>query len=124
MAAPQINLAATSDLDGERFQMMWMQLPNSGQIQKVFKPGFFANIPILEQKFTSSKLFTMASGQVGDETKLYLHSQFADKSGYSIAEVIFKQGIQQALLTFKSTRSEHAPALKAHYEQTMNEFTQ
>lgn len=123
-ATPQVNLAQVSDLDGERFQMMWMQLPNSGQIQRAFRPGFFVNIQALEQKFTSQKLFTMASGQVGDETKFYLHSQLADKSGYSIAEVIFKQGIQQSLLTFKSTRSDLNPALKALYEKTMSEFTQ
>lgn len=70
--------------------MMWMQLPNAGQIQKAFRPGFFADISLIEQKFSSSQIYTMASGKVGDETKFYLHAQLADRSGYVIAEVIFK----------------------------------
>jgi hypothetical protein len=35
-------------------------------------------------------IFAMASGQVGDEVKFYFHCQLADKSGYALAEVVFK----------------------------------
>ena len=52
MHAPaQIQLAKASDLDGERFQMLWMQLPNAGVFQKAYKPGFIANVPMIEQRY-------------------------------------------------------------------------
>jgi len=35
----------------------------------------------------------MASGQVGDELKFYFHCQMADKSGYALAEIGFKQSL-------------------------------
>lgn len=103
--------------------MMWMQLPNAGQLQKAYRQGFFANIPILEQKFNSCKFFTMASGQVGDETKFYLHSQLADKSGYVIAEAIFKHGMQQVTLTFKTTRGDINDGVKTLFAQALQDFT-
>lgn len=38
-------------------------------------------------------IFSMASGSVGDELKFYFHCQLADKSGYALAEVVFKNGL-------------------------------
>ncbi len=48
----------------------------------------------------------MASGLVGDEIKLYLHCQLADKSGYGFAEIVFKQGLMQISGVVKTSRGD------------------
>jgi hypothetical protein len=37
----------------------------------------------------SNGIATMAQGQMGEEIKFFFHCQFADKSGYAMAEVVF-----------------------------------
>jgi len=44
----------------------------------------------VEKQMNDSSVFVMASGQVGDELKFYFHCQLADKSGYALAEIVFK----------------------------------
>ena len=90
-AQPDIQLAPQSDCEGEKFQTLWMQLPEAGQIVLSIKPTWNCNIPEIEAKMKECGIYTMASGQVGDEIKLYFHCQLADGSGYGFGEIIFRQ---------------------------------
>ena len=51
-------------------------------------------------------IFTMASGQIGDEIKFYFHCQFADSSGYAFGEIVFKQTLGQIQGVLKTTRGD------------------
>lgn len=72
-AFASIMLAPQSDCDGEKFQTLWMQLPEAGQISLSIKPNWQCNIAEIEAHIKANNIFTMASGLVGDEIKLYLH---------------------------------------------------
>lgn len=61
----QIVLNDVSELDSERFQQLWMQLPVAcgGQaIQKTLSADATLNLQAIEGKFKDKKLSTMASG--------------------------------------------------------------
>ena len=114
MAQPQqLQLAPMSDLDGEKFQTYWMQLPDGGTINRPIKPNLIPNTGAIEAKMKEANIQTMASGQVGDEIKFYFHCQLADRSGYALAEIIFRQSMRQITGIMKTTRSEMAPAFVA-----------
>lgn len=99
-----------------------MQLPEAGQIHKQLK-GNFPTIPHVEQAMASSYIFVMASGQVGDELKFYFHCQLADGSGYALAEVVFKQGLQAVMGTLKTTKAEASDSVKKTFERGLSGFT-
>ena len=60
-------------MDGEKFQTLWMQLPDAGQVNKQIKPNYQLNIAGIEAKMKEGNISTMASGQIGDELKFYFH---------------------------------------------------
>jgi hypothetical protein len=70
----------------------------------------------------SQFVYTMASGQVGDEVKFYFHCQLADKSGYAMSEIIFKQGLQQCMGTVKTTRGDLNDPFIFKFEQLLSDF--
>ena len=51
-----------SDLDGEKFQTYWMQLPDGGTINKPIKPNLIPNTGAIEAKMKEANIHTMASG--------------------------------------------------------------
>ena len=67
-------------------------------------------------------VFTMASGQVGDELKFYFHCQYTD-SGYAMAEVIFKIGFRSVSATIKTTRQDLVYETKEKLESVLSAFT-
>ena len=89
-AQPDVQLAPESDCDGEKFQTLWMQLPDCGQVNLPIKQNWICNVAEIKAKMEEAKIFTMASGLVGDEIKFYFHAKLADGSGYGFAEIIFK----------------------------------
>ena len=71
-----IVLSDTSELDSERFQQLWMQLPIScggAAITKSLRLDMQFNVQVVEQKFKDHKLQAMASGQIGNELKFFFH---------------------------------------------------
>lgn len=79
-------------------------------------------IPQVVERMTSAYIFDMASGQVGDELKFYFHCQLADKSGYALAEIVFKQSMAQITGTLKTTRGDLGQKLVAKVEEALNVF--
>ena len=51
-----------------------MQLPEAANIQLMIKPDYVPSTAHIEQTMAAANIFTMASGQVGDELKFYFHS--------------------------------------------------
>ena len=43
-AQPEVQLSPHSDVDGEKFQTLWMQLPEAGRVNKQVKSGWMINI--------------------------------------------------------------------------------
>jgi hypothetical protein len=68
-------------------------------------------------------IYAMASGQVGDELKFYFHCQLADKSGYTLAEVVFKQGLNQVSAVLKTTRGDLGQKFTKKFEDSLSIFT-
>lgn len=79
-------------------------MPEAGRVQKQLKgmPG----IQQVEQRMNENYIFAMASGLVGDELKFYFHCQLADKSGYVLAEIVFKQSLNAVAGIIKCTRGD------------------
>jgi hypothetical protein len=73
-AAPAVQFAPASDCDGEKFQTLWMQLPDSGLVNLTIRANWNCNIAEIEAKMKEVNIFTMASGLVGDEIKFYFHA--------------------------------------------------
>ena len=42
----------------------------------------------IEALLVQAKIFTMASGQIGNELKLFMYAQMLDRSGYFLLETI------------------------------------
>lgn len=87
-----IVLNDVSELDSERFQQLWMQLPVGCGGQALIKPlrnDMQFTVQVVENKFKENKLQTMASGQMGNELKFFFHCQLADKSGFFMIESLF-----------------------------------
>lgn len=51
-----------------------------------------------------SKIFCMASGQVGNDLKFFFYAQLADKSGYFLIETLVNQQTRVLTANLKSTR--------------------
>lgn len=101
-----------------------MQLPDSGKIQKQLRTtGGIPPIIQIEHRMAEYYIFAMASGQVGDELKFYFHCQLADKSGYALAEVVFKQGLNQVTATLKTTRGDLGAKFTKKFEEGLSLFT-
>jgi hypothetical protein len=77
----------------------------------------------VEKVMTENFIFTMASGQVGDELKFYFHSQFAERDGYVFSELIFKQGTGYLTGTIKTTKGDQASRVTKKYESALSSFT-
>jgi len=71
----------------------------------------------------NNKIFAMASGQVGDELKFYFHCQMDDKSGYALAEIVFKQSMGTISGTMKTTRTDLAQKIVRKVEATLQPFS-
>ena len=88
-SAPQnVELSGTPDLDSERFQSLWMQIPENPPHTKTLKPGMHFTTQEIEQTLAQSKIFCMASGQIGNDLKFFFYAQMADKSGYFLIETL------------------------------------
>jgi hypothetical protein len=70
---PPIQLSETSELDSERFQQLWMQLPNQAPLMKSLRLDVQFNIQQIEGHFKEMKMQCMASGQMGTELKFFFH---------------------------------------------------
>ena len=121
-AAPSLQFSPASDCDGEKFQTLWMQLPEAGRVSLSIRPGWTCNIQEIEAKMKEAGIFTMASGMVGDEIKFYFHCQLADKSGYGFSEVIFKQGLMSINGVTKTTRGDLGLQINATIEKSLRNF--
>lgn len=73
---PTIELTPNSELDSERFQQLWMQLPVGCGGQPVTKSlrldKQFVTTEI-EAHFKANNISCMASGQLGTELKFFFH---------------------------------------------------
>ena len=101
---PPIQLSDTSELDSERFQQLWMQLPNQAPLQKSLRLDVQFNIQQIESYFKEKKMQCMANGQMGTELKFFFHCQMADKSGFFMSEMLFNLQNKTLTCTTKSTR--------------------
>ena len=119
-----IQFAPASDCDGEKFQTLWMQLPEAGQVSLSSKPGWVSNVAEIEAKMKEANIFTMASGLVGDEIKFYFHSQLMDGSGYGFGEIVFKRSLSQITGVVKTSRGDLAGQVKAKFESQLRFFAQ
>jgi hypothetical protein len=77
----------------------------------------------VEQRMNENFIFAMASGQVGDELKFYFHCQLGDKSGYALAEIVFKQSLNTVSGTLKTTRGDLGQKLIKKVEDSLSIFT-
>ena len=90
-AAPQLQLHEQPDLDSERFQTLWMQLTDAGNIQKQIRSDVHLATNEIEAHLSKQKIFCMASGQIGNEFKFFFFSQSSDRSGYFMVECLMNQ---------------------------------
>jgi hypothetical protein len=81
-----------------------MQLPDSQPFTKPLKSGIPLQIPEIEQALAQAKILCMASGQLGNELKLFFYAQMADKSGYFLIETVVNQQTRLLTANIKSTR--------------------
>jgi len=58
----------------------------------------------------NSKIFCMASGQIGNELKFFFHAQMADKSGYFLIETLVNQQSRMMTANLKSSRPDLSSA--------------
>ena len=122
-AQPEVQLSPHSDVDGEKFQTLWMQLPEAGRVNKQVKSGWMINIQEIQSKMQEGNIFTMASGIVGDEVKFYFHCKLADESGYGFGEIVFKQSMMSVSGVVKTTRGDLNEAMKVKFEKLLSAFT-
>lgn len=121
-----IELLQTSELDSERFQQLWMQLPVGcgGQpIQKSLRLDLQLTIQMIEQHALECKIMCMANGQLGTELKFFFHAQMADKSGFFMIEALFNLQSKILNYTIKSTRPDMEQAFNVHLTKTFSLFT-
>ena len=100
-----------------------MQLPEGARLDYQIRTPQMPTIPDVEKQLNSVNIFTMASGQVGDELKFYFHCQLADKSGYAMAEIVFKQSLQTISGVIKTTRGDLAQQFHAKFSEGVKPFT-
>jgi|LauGreDrversion4_2_1035121.scaffolds.fasta_scaffold83404_4 hypothetical protein len=83
-----------------------MQLPDSAPTVKSLRSGLSFTIQEIEQTLVQSKIFCMASGQIGNDLKLFFYAQLADKSGYFLIETVVNQQTRVISAHLKSTRTD------------------
>lgn len=69
-----VELSAQPDLDSERFQQLWMQLPDAATVQKMLRADIAFNTGEIEQLLVQNQIFCMASGQIGNELKFFFYA--------------------------------------------------
>ena len=124
--APAISLAEASDLDSERFQQLWMQLPTGcgGQpISKSLRLDVQFATGDIESHFKENQVSCMASGQLGTELKFFFHCQLADKSGYFMLETLFNLQTKVLNCTVKSTRPDMESTFQQFLAKVLQKYT-
>ena len=113
MGGAQIALADQSELDSERYEQLWTQLPvafNGHPLTKQLNPALQPSAQQMEQHLKASNVHCIASGQQGSELKFFFHCQLADKSGFFLMECLVNLQVKQMSMTVKATRPELEPA--------------
>ncbi len=105
-----VELIQVPDLDSERFQQLWMQLPDTQNWTQKVKPEIIFQTTQIEQLLAQHKIFCMASGQIGNELKFFFFAQMADKSGYFLMETLIHQETKLLASNIKTTRTDLAQA--------------
>jgi len=77
------------------------------------------NITNIESLMKSNGIMTMAQGVQGEEIKFFFHCQFADKTGYAMAEIKFNTGHQMIGGIVKSTIPEAMPRVIAKFDAVL-----
>lgn len=83
-----------------------MQLPDAPPNLKSLRAGLSFSISEIEQCLGQSKIFCMASGQLGNDLKFFFYAQLADKSGYFLIETVVNQPSRTLTANLKSTRTD------------------
>ena len=123
---PAIELLPVSELDSERFQQLWSQLPTGCggiAIQKSLRLDLSFNIPQIEQLATDNKISTMAHGQLGTELKFFFHCQMGDKSGFFMIETLFNLQSRVMSYTVKSTRPDMETQFNTYFQKVFSSLT-
>eukprot|EP01017_Pseudomicrothorax_dubius_P016528 TRINITY_DN1875_c0_g2_i6.p1 TRINITY_DN1875_c0_g2~~TRINITY_DN1875_c0_g2_i6.p1 ORF type:complete len:411 (-),score=128.24 TRINITY_DN1875_c0_g2_i6:134-1366(-) len=94
------------ELDPERFQSAWTDLPECANVTRSLSSAGAANMQSVEQTFAECRFFCIASGEMENQLKFYFYGRLNATNELIFIEVLVDLGARTIHMLFKAERED------------------